>query len=164
MISIRSGVFETNSSSVHAVVVNCIVKEEEHPTLSDLGVLEVRCNEDFGWAFECYSDTYSKLEYLWLLAEEYGVTDKWLKKIDKAIQRAGGVGAQFSINGGHIDHTEDKQKLLDYLEDDERLYGFLFNPESMIITANDNEEYEYHLEGFGVSSYDPRSNQLIFYN
>ena len=66
-VSIRSNVFETNSSSVHtlAIVKNAILKL---PTPGS--TLEVNCNGEFGWENEVYTDVDSKLSYLWKALED----------------------------------------------------------------------------------------------
>lgn len=61
-VQIRRNVFETNSSSTHSI---SIIKESEKDILSNLPpVLEIPLLE-FGWEFETYNDTYTKLGYLW---------------------------------------------------------------------------------------------------
>ena len=61
MIQIRQGVFETNSSSTHAI---SICKYHSNVELPE--VVKFESNQDFGWEFEKYTDIYSKANYLWL--------------------------------------------------------------------------------------------------
>jgi hypothetical protein len=61
MIQIRQGVFETNSSSTHAISI-C----EYHSNVELPEVVKFESNQEFGWEFENYTDVYSKADYLWL--------------------------------------------------------------------------------------------------
>ena len=157
MIQIRQGVFETNSSSTHAISI-C----EFNPNMKLPEVVKFESNQDFGWEFEDYTDVYSKANYLWLaicykynnlsqeneLIHAKATLTQYLERI--------GVKAEFEdrryvesewyddmyINmRGYIDHPEDLYELVDaVLEKPELLYGYLFNSESMVSTGNDNDE------------------------
>ena len=59
---IRKGVFETNSSSCHAIVVdhNLLTKEEK---ISKNGILKIDVDESYGWNGECKTSQ-EKLNYI----------------------------------------------------------------------------------------------------
>ena len=63
MFQIREGVFETNSSSTH-----CVVVTKNHgnvpPLEPDHGSLIVVELGEFGWGPECFNDFYKKLQYV----------------------------------------------------------------------------------------------------
>lgn len=74
MFQIREGVFETNSSSTH-----CIVVTTDHGNASPLEpdsdhLIEVSLDE-FSWGPECFSDLYRKLQYVltMIYATEYRI-------------------------------------------------------------------------------------------
>ena len=96
MIQIRQGVFETNSSSTHAISI-C----EFHSNIELPEVVLFETNQDFGWEFEDYTDVYSKANYLWLaICYKYnnlGQEDELIKAkatISQYLQRIG-VKAEF---------------------------------------------------------------------
>ena len=157
MIQIRQGVFETNSSSTHAISI-C----EFHSNIELPEVVLFETNQDFGWEFEDYTDVYSKANYLWLaICYKYstlGDEDELIRAkatLTQYLERIG-VRAEFEDRRyveydwlddkyidmrGYIDHPDDLYELVDaVLERPELLYGYLFNSESMVSTGNDNSE------------------------
>lgn len=156
---IRKNVFETNSSSTHAVSIfrgsNYSIPEK----------IVIRPGE-FGWDCETFSDPESKLAYLytWILNKcksyEYNeVTEKiddhydykklkdYQYRIKSKLLEAGVKEVEFEkCNGwfedGYIDHSEDLYNedleaiLEDYFED------YVFNYASYIETGNDNDDYD----------------------
>ena len=157
MIQIRQGVFETNSSSTHAISI-C----EFHSNIELPEVVLFETNQEFGWEFEDYTDVYSKANYLWLAIcykyDTLGQEDELIRAkatISQYLERIG-VRAEFEdcryVESewyddkyidirGYIDHPEDLYELVDaVLESPELLYGYLFNSESMVSTGNDNDE------------------------
>ena len=157
MIQIRQGVFETNSSSTHAISI-C----EFHSNIELPEVVLFETNQDFGWEFEDYTDVYSKANYLWLaICYKYnnlGQEDELIRAkstLTQYLERIG-VRAEFEDRRyveskwyddkyidmrGYIDHPEDLYELVDaVLEDPNLLYGYLFNSDSMVSTGNDNDD------------------------
>jgi hypothetical protein len=158
MIQIRQGVFETNSSSTHAISICEYRSNVELPE-----VVKFESNQDFGWEFENYTDVYSKANYLWLAIcykyNEPEQEDEFLNAkatLAQHLERIG-VRAEFekldyiesSWNPersylemkGYIDHPGDLYEMVDaLLEDPNLLYGYLFNDNSMISTGNDNDD------------------------
>ena len=155
---IRKNVFETNSSSTHAVSIfrgsNYIIPEKI-----------VICPGEFGWECETYSCPEDKLSYLytWILSKcnsyEYNeVTEKYDEHYDydklkdyqyrlkSKLLEAGVKEVEFEkCNGwsedGYIDHSEDlyNEDLEAILED--YFLDYVFNDASYIETGNDNDDY-----------------------
>lgn len=157
MIQIRQGVFETNSSSTHAISI-C----EFRPNTALPEIVMFETNQEFGWEFEDYTDICSKANYLWLAIcykyDTLGQEDELIRvkaTISQYLKRIG-VRAEFEERRyignkwsddkyidiiGYINHPEDLDELVDaVLEKPELLYGYLFNSDSMVSTGNDNDE------------------------
>lgn len=143
---VRRGVFETNSSSTHAVCVtkNNILDQKLPKTLKfDLG--------DFGWEVEKYKETNDKARYLYTAI---AINDKndLLENITKHLE-ANNVLCKFQkpkYDGGYlangcIDHNGDD--LIEFIEavcsDEKTLMRYLFSSESFVVTGNDNSEGAY---------------------
>ena len=158
-IQIRYNVFETNSSSTHAVSIfkgtNYSIPEniEIHPG-------------EFGWGYDTFHDPESKLSYLytWILGKCYTykyneVTNKvdsivdwdklteYQRRIKSKLLEAGVKNVTFEKNdgyfeNGYIDHSE---QLMDtHLETilEKYFLDFVFNKRSYIETGNDNDDVE----------------------
>ena len=156
---IRKNIFETNSSSTHAVSIfrgsNYVIPER----------IEIYPGE-FGWECREYSSPEAKLSYLytWILSKcmsyEYNeVTEKYDDKYDykklkdyqyrikSKLLEAGVKEVEFNkcsgwFEEGYIDHSEDlyNDDLETILED--YFLDYVFNPASYIETGNDNDESE----------------------
>lgn len=140
-IQIREGLFETNSSSVHAMsVFTRKDKEYEIPEK-----IKINLNDyAFGWEEDRYFDIESKVAYLYLLAEDCG--GDTTKQIE-ALLMAAGVKEVIVVNernnewsfGGYIDHGDAKVDfLLQLLKSPDLFNDFVFNPVSYVETGNDN--------------------------
>ena len=146
---IRSCVFETNSSSTHAI---CIAKNGGYTKPGHIDFTF----EEFGWEVDTYEDVYSKASYLITAifdsSKEY--TDEKLQQLKnildvenitysipepkvKSWEYDGKTRYYYAIDG-YIDHADDTHEFLDaVLSDSEKLMRFLFG-DSMIVTGNDN--------------------------
>lgn len=136
---IRKGVFETNSSSTHAINIFRGYNPENIPES-----IVVRPGE-FGWERHTYDDVDSKLAYLytWCLCRMSPEIAE--AKIEKALKNVGVKEVEFEIGTGWreegcIDHSEDL-----YNEDldtifDEYFADFVFGHMSYIETGNDNDD------------------------
>lgn len=155
MFKIRRGVFETNSSSVHALNVykkkktdipRKDIPKEVDITLSDYG---------FGWESDTHNDFNSRLAYICLVTLQ-DVPD--IKKMNamynkiKALLKAVGV-KKISIDRihkgqnvwdeGYVDHGDMAVDFVERLLDKPELfYGWLFDGRSCIDTGNDNDHTE----------------------
>lgn len=158
-IQIRYNVFETNSSSTHAV---SIFKGTNYSIPKNI---EIRPGE-FGWYCDTFHDPESKLSYLytWILERchryKYNeVTNKcdiivdWNKlteyqrRIKSKLLEAGVKNVTFEKNEGYfetgyIDHSDqlDDTHLETILE--KYFLDFVFNQRSYIETGNDNDDID----------------------
>ena len=166
---IRIRVFETNSSSTHAISVSG--NELNVPKSLHFG-----CNE-FGWECETYKTAESRASYLWTYIfnrfssyehakKEDGSSDyqlpriytfdqkflDWKEHLEKICKKVGveNVTFQESVHqrgwyddAGYIDHSYELDEFVDDLwNDDHLLEQYLFCDDSGIETGNDNDDYD----------------------
>lgn len=160
-IKIRNSVFETNSSSVHAMIIS---KEEVNPVNETVyfGIGE------FGW-LECeYYDTDDKASYFYTAA--CAVKGHDVKDEIKALLEPYGIKCKFGetvfrsssyyentyyLDNGYIDHDYECAEFVDALmNDSDMLVRFLFNDDSFVHTGNDNSEMEW-LDDILAMTYPP---------
>lgn len=147
MKQIRAGVFETNSSSTHSF---CISKEgfglQNLPDKPPSMYLPL--DENYGWNQGCYSTCFDKINYLFTVMCNCGMTDE-IKEFKHQL-RIMGVKithphlykmyqyGYYKISGD-VDHaSEVKPFIRELLADSSKLKRFLFDPKSCIYTGNDN--------------------------
>ena len=129
---IREGVFETNSSSVHAICIN---------TAEDIDIKNqypVRFGfDEFGWEHEVWTGN-GKADYLWTSINAFFRDDK--KEIENIKKKIidwlleGGILCEFQEkcdsefhDHGYVDHPEDLCQFLNWvLSDKQNLYQYLF--------------------------------------
>lgn len=158
---IRRGVFETNSSSVHAV---CISNEEEYI----LPVCVVRFKYGhFGWEHSILTTVEEKASYLYsCLYYVFDVDNKLWEKYVKFIcetLKEHNVEVEFDDNiivgihiygnnnvyidyecNGSVDHGFEKRDFVDAVcTDKDKLMRYLFCDKSIVVTGNDNGEEDY---------------------
>lgn len=145
---VRHGLFETNSSSVHAISISYTGKLI-FPKLVyfDFG--------EFGWEHETYFDKQSKAKYLWTgICECYPCSkvEDIKEKITQMLAEEGVVcefeectdtweylSEKYYSSDGYIDHgSELKEWLEEVLNDKDKLLAFLFDSDSAVETWNDN--------------------------
>lgn len=149
--TVRIGCFETNSSSLHSLIVargNRVIPDymKKSPVVITGG--------EFGWEYETYKDPVSKLEYVYTgltsLAGDNPATPEEIKyahildKVKEALATVG-VDVEWSSSEsgyyptGYIDHVYELRDFLDYLgESDDNILDFIFDEYSSIATGNDN--------------------------
>ena len=149
MIKIRHNAFETNSSSIHSLIIT-----NENTTPARKVVFEIG---EFGWSGEVYDDINNKASYLYTAAceiEKYDVQDE-IRELLKpyGIECEFAAPAHFNekyhyLDNGGIDHYDDlKDFVEEIMNDSNMMIRFLFNPDSFIVTYNDNmdrEDHEYY--------------------
>lgn len=151
---IRQGVFETNSSSTHAI---CIAKETEITLPESIHF----AFGEFGWECRTLQSVSGKASYLYTGLIGNGRQDDF----DKIVQLLKGKGInvtteepiyenrsytgqngklvkyQHGLNVGYVDHA---RGLTDFLNnvcsDENKLMSYLFSDLSFIITGNDNDD------------------------
>ena len=147
---VRRGIFETNSSSTHAI---CIAKGEyRHNSFSHID-FEIG---EFGWENDEYDSLYNKASYLItaILSFDKDEADENLQKLKDILDsnnigytlpelkvdswEYGGKTRYYYDIDGYIDHSgETKDFVNDVLSDSDKLFRYLFG-NSVIITGNDN--------------------------
>lgn len=156
MINIRHGLFETNSSSTHAV---CIAKKNNDLVIPQS--LNFTLN-DFGWEERFYYDVEDKASYFYTaLYNSYDEDiQKHLEDIKNHIYEVlfdAGCHCAFEkprqsswgnwLDSGYIDHQNEIDPWLHKLiKNDKLLFRFLFSPDSFIVTGNDNSDWFYDWE------------------
>ena len=154
---IRNSVFETNSSSTHAM---CISKDPvDMNTYS--GCYVEFTHGKFGWEWGIYNSLKNKAAYLYqALISCYGRNawdeekdmDKFNEYLDKLSSILGEYGITCSFEAptvdewgydkGYIDHGGETKEFVEALfEDSGLLLRYLFNNDSYIVTGNDNDDY-----------------------
>lgn len=128
---IRTGTFETNSSSSHSLTML-----DEHWTqdmIPKLDKITVTAAGEYGWEWEIHSDWNTKLDYL-----AVDNTDQWQRAVDLIWNRFH-IAVEREKNDGYIDHqSAGLTHELSGLSDDE-LIAWIFNPKNSVDTGNDNE-------------------------
>ena len=142
---IRSAFFETNSSSTHSIVIARGKAPDNLQVIA--GVCQIYSGE-FGWEEENYDDATTKASYCltWLRSfSDERVRDKqdMLIRVIKRVTGAEVVEFIPDSDGGwgYIDHQSIEDgggALVPAWESEEKLTAFIFNPDSLLITDNDN--------------------------
>lgn len=145
-IQIRKGVFETNSSSTHAINIFRGYNEKNIPES-----IVVRPGE-FGWECDTYYDFENKLSYLYTWCLNLMGKDEAEYKITQALNNLGVKEVEFGecsdwYEEGYIDHSEELySKDLNTIF--ENYFGdFIFGDSSYIETGNDNSDIEVYEDG-----------------
>ena len=157
MIKIRRGMFETNSSSVHSIVID--VSGTAH-VIED--AFEIH-GDEYGWGFQTLETPQDRACYLWQAlwcCSPYGQDkpddlDQWKEKIAAWVPNATFVDVDedernnierddddfyFGWYPG-IDHGGELQEMLyEFWEDDELLGAYLTGDNSHVVCSNDNED------------------------
>ena len=162
MIKIRKNVFETNSSSMHSLILHNRKATYNLPVEED-GYIHVELGE-YGWGYKKLRVLYDRLAYaLAMVMETEGGVSHWgensnilgeqfynsdgFNAINELIKKKYNCnGIKIDSNGdeyypyGYIDHQsyEDYNSLQDFLDDwGVTLEEFLFN-ENVVVIDNDN--------------------------
>lgn len=155
---IRKGLFETNSSSIHSLVIGNNGEDiyANLPTEIYFGAGE------FGWENEVYTDTETKACYLYtaivlnslvdeLVPKIKNILDKWnIKYMFKETVKEEDYKGEFFYTfkdtkryDYYIDHVYDaKDFCIQVCNDESLLMNFLFSNESFVETGNDNQDDE----------------------
>ena len=158
----RRNLFETNSSSVHAIVVN---KEAEIDLFVDSIVFTPG---EYGWQKRTYTSIQDRASYLWsailtcsydssgLDPEDYynNRTREWIDYITNTLKETLTSLYPSSIkfiwpktdciSDFYIDHSEDLRDWLDMIHNDKQyLIQYLLGSDSSIHTGNDNDSDDY---------------------
>ena len=138
--TIRDNVWETNSSSMHAIA---IAHDYKIPWASGTIWFHRR---DFGWVPEEFPFLEDRVSYLYeaiLGFYEEPFKQQWLDWVDDVLTKRN-ISVIFidknSEYSGYIDHVEECDEFLNYvLESEDHLLAFIFG-DSAICTDNDNHD------------------------
>lgn len=156
-LTTRNGVFETNSSSVHTLVIGND-SDEFMNRLPDKVYFKFG---EFCWEFEEYDDTSSKASYLYTAIYDVyweknennkEMIQDFIEYIRSTLAKWN-IGCEFEkpkmarygtyLETGTIDHSDELKPFLSKIRKDEvMLMNFLFCKDSVIYTGNDNEDDE----------------------
>lgn len=138
-IQIRKSVFETNSSSTHALSVSSDAIDEVPKKL-------VFTVGEFGWECETYMDVETKASYIWtyLCYVDNVDLDFWKDYLTDVCKQAGVEEVEFiePTDGDfyYIDHAYDLYGFIEDMKDAGLLKQFLFCSDSGIMSGNDNDD------------------------
>lgn len=167
---IRNGIFESNSSSTHAICIctdKKLLEEMEHPTHLYFGIGQ------HGWEFQTLGTPEERANYLYTgILECYGY-DGYKEKINKVkdILETYGCEAKFEesrwikyddidyvyLAYGYVDHGDELQEFIEaVLDNPDLLYEYLFSDYSYVQKGNDND-------GWGCGNTNEKYNHEEFY-
>ena len=155
---IRQGVFETNSSSVHAICISLVDEPLRIPER-----IEFSCGE-FGWEYDKLTTITEKAEYLYTCIpylDDFDKIKECLSFIYKTLKKAGVKDIYFEAyeiristwdasdiylyiepKDGYVDHGGEAREFVKAVcTDENKLLNYLFSNKSYIVTGNDNSEY-----------------------
>ena len=152
---VRKGLFETNSSSTHSIVIG----NNGEDIYANLPEEVYFGGGEFGWEHEEYRDTQSKADYLYTVIvkqdlleaipyitetlKKWGVNAKFQELEDKTSWNGAYTYKDFS-NFCYVDHSYEAKELVeDILKDEALLMNYLFSDGSFIETGNDNDDTEF---------------------
>ena len=160
MIQIRQSVFETNSSSTHAISIMAYDKDK----CNFVNDVCFNHTQEFGWEFEHYNDVVSKAGYLWIvICTMYSYLeneDKLIAAKDYILNTLRSVGITnvtfvqpdykysdwnkkyYLCIDGYIDHCDLSGMVEEMLQDPEMLLSYLFDERSTVNTGNDNSDWD----------------------
>jgi hypothetical protein len=154
---IRSGLFETNSSSVHAICINLGFSLSKLPT-----ELHFEPGE-FGWEYGYHDDTQTKASYLYTSILSCNLCKEYFPKIEKILNKYGikaifdpveiettlsiyEYGLRVFSNSDVVDKTkscsvdhghENLGFITEVCNDENKLMSYLFG-DAVVETSNDN--------------------------
>ena len=133
---IRTGVFESNSSSSHVITLSKDTKN----FFMDLSMVPDPDGEinieggEFGWEVEKYDDASTKANY----AAEFAKNNvSYLNMLRDVIQEQTQAKVVNINPSGYIDHQSDSVASVAFVNK-ESLRNFIFNKNSILFTSNDN--------------------------
>lgn len=164
---IRHNVFETNSSSTHSISVVAGAKVYDTIYPNEDGCINL-VPEDFGWDWAAYHWVHDKLLYLLIYARDWSGANsqQFTDQIWEVVcEHTGATSIVIqpipspygnSDDIGYIDHQAVEDNDLHWMFMDENsnqiLKDFIFNPNSILRTGNDNSYCPYNWEDFPEES------------
>ena len=147
MLKIRRGVFETNSSSVHSVVIANHAPKDER----DYNRYYAEGSQYGRYSTEVCDDIASRLDYLWQIvldneyrskdADDAFSTEWWREAIMEVLPEATLIE---DYDNGYIDHGSDYEELLEEMRAAPELIAmFLLNDDSRVFMKSDEDDIEF---------------------
>lgn len=140
-ISIRKGVFETNSSSCHSVSISNDVSTTSNLDVEN-GVVSLDYCE-YGWSGPSCRSPYDKACYAATWVRNYGTNEQFDMFLEVIRENTGAVvieipeGDDSYYRTGHIDH-QSVDTIESYFSNKKILKSFLFNDKYSVLIDNDN--------------------------
>lgn len=156
MRQIRYNMFETNSSSVHALVMS----KKKIKDYSELPKLYIH-HGNYGWNNDTYHTPDDIISYLcqaiwdmnyeWYSSDDNNNTAKARVAIQKFLEPLYEMGIEYEFENdywkysqwskGYVDHADSLSELIEtFTKKPDKLVRFVFGEQSMIVTGNDNDE------------------------
>lgn len=134
MIQIRSGVFESNSSSTHSLCIGrSPVKKEDIPKRLYI------CGDEYGWSADVLDTPEERASYLFSALNEMRPIQFPTKDFTDYLDS---IGIDYTLKMNKYDGVDHVGELWDFLyrckNDHDYLTRFLFNPLSKVFTGNDS--------------------------
>lgn len=159
---IRSSVFETNSSSTHAI---CISKKRVDLDKLRGTTVHFFCGT-FGWEVDEYNTLEDRASYLYqaILDLNYDDVEKRSEMLNRIVDILGKYDIdcyfkppetdRWGFNEGYIDHANQTEEFVEaVLHNENRLLEYLFG-DSIIFTGNDNDEIDLPLDDISEKDYE----------
>jgi hypothetical protein len=132
---VRTGVFETNSSSSHSL---SLAREDQEFVMDSIypdqnGVIRVD-GKEFGWGWDKFNDAITKLAYAFQDSFDH---EDLIREV--VMKQTGATEVIFEEGGGYIDH-DGVGTTQDLRGDREDMRNFIFNKNSWLYIGNDNSE------------------------
>lgn len=154
MINIRNNTFETNSSSVHAMVVANEPWKADTEVTAFIG--------EYGWGRELLDTPDEKISYLYTAACDIHCRD--MQKELRDILTCYGVrfsigrypvfqkyGSEQYLSNGHVDHCDEAAEFVAaMLSYGDLLMRYLFCPGSFVVISNDGDDTGWYEEKINV--------------
>jgi len=139
----RAGVFETNSSSVHSVVIeSSVILDSILP--DDKGFITIK-GDQFGWGWDKSNDAYTKASYCLTMVLRDKQKQETLREVIQSqtlCKEVILITQDLEGERYYIDHQSISN--LGYLFDDkELLRNFIFNKNCWLFIGNDNDDPPY---------------------
>lgn len=148
---IRDGVFETNSSSTHAICIATNGKVAIPDGFTEL-IFE---QGEFGWGYDTLNSIQEKASYLYT-GLKYNSMDYELENIIELLKSNNIDVVCNDSYDGYVDHGNELSDFLrDVSSDETLLINYLFSDLSFILTGNDN--------GDGIESVDVGYEHVQYY-
>lgn len=146
--TVRSNVFETNSSSIHSLAL-CKEPLFEEPVDLKEYTAEIGTDGEFGWGLEYITDPIAKLKYLYLMAMEFKMyrgDSSYLNRLKKKFPKVFFLepNPKDEYLEGYIDHATDKEELFQEMLRD----ADSFINRGVLILHNDNTDYSASIEKY----------------